>query len=128
MEFKKSWKSSKQPKKQRKYRSNAPLHIKHKLMAAHLSKELKKKHEKRSIALRKGDKVKIMRGNFKGKTGIIEKSLSKMGKVFINGIEIIKKDGTKQLAPLIPSNLLIIQLNTEDKKRKLKSEKKNDKK
>ena len=51
-----------------------------------------------------------------------------MEKVFLNEIEVIKKDGTKQLVPLNPSNLLIIQLNTDDKKRKLKSEKKNDKK
>ena len=128
MEFKKSWNSSTQPKKQRKYRHNAPLHIKHKFMASHLSKELRQKHSKRSITLRKGDKVKIMRGNFKGKVGVIEKVSSKMEKVFLNEIEVIKKDGTKQLVPLNPSNLLIIQLNTDDKKRKLKSEKKNDKK
>ena len=128
MEFKKSWNSSTHPKKQRKFRRNAPLHIKNKFMAAHLSKELRQKHNKRSIPLRKGDKVKIMRGNLKGKIGVIEKVSSKMEKVFLTGIEIIKKDGTKKLAPLRPSNLLITQLNTEDKKRKIKTEKKNDKK
>ena len=128
MKFKKSWNSSTQPKKQRKFRRNAPLHIKNKFMAAHLSKELRQKHNKRSIPLRKGDKVKIMRGNLKGKIGVVEKVSSKMEKVFLTGIEIIKKDGTKKLAPLRPSNLLITQLNTEDKKRKIKTEKKNDKK
>ena len=128
MEFKKSWNSSTQPKKQRKFRRNAPLHIKNKFMASHLSKELRQKHNKRSIPLRKGDKVKIMRGNLKGKIGIIERVSLKKEKVFITGIDIIKKDGTKKLAPLIPSNLLITQLNTEDKKRKIKTEKKNDKK
>ena len=128
MEFKKSWKSSKKPNKQRKYRKNAPLHIKNKLMSSHLSKELRQKHNKRSISLRKGDKIKIMRGNFKGKTGVVEKVSSKREKVFLSGIEVIKKDGTKKLAPLKPSNLLITQLNTEDKRRKIKIEKKNDKK
>ena len=128
MEFKKSWKSSKQPRKQRKYRSNAPLHIKNKFMAAHLSKELREKNGKRSITLRKGDKTKVMRGNFKGKIGIIEKVSSKLEKVYLTGIEIIKKDGTKKLVPLNPSNLMITQLNSEDKKRKIKQEKKNDKK
>ncbi len=128
MEFKKSWKSSKQPKKQRKYRKNAPLHTRIKFMAAHLSKDLREKHCKRSISLRKGDKVKIMRGNFKGKTGVVERVVSKLEKVYLTGIEVIKKDGTKKLVPLMPSNLLITQLNIEDKKRKIKTEKKNDKK
>lgn len=128
MEFKTSWKSSKQPKKQRKYRSNAPLHIKHKFMASHLSKELRQKHNKRSITLRKGDKIKILRGNFKGKSGVVERVVSKRDKVYVNGIEVIKKDGTKQLVPLRPSNLLITQLNLDDKKRKLKLENKDDKK
>lgn len=128
MEFKTSWKSSKQPKKQRKYRSNAPLHIKHKFMASHLSKELRQKHNKRSITLRKGDKIKILRGNFKGKSGVVERVVSKRDKIYVNGIEVIKKDGTKQLVPLRPSNLLITQLNLDDKKRKLKLENKDDKK
>ena len=97
-------------------------------MSSHLTKELREKHGKRSIPLRKGDKVKIMRGNLKGKGGIIEKVLSKIEKVYISGIEVIKKDGTKKLVPLRPSNLLITQLNSDDKKRKIKTEKKNDKK
>jgi large subunit ribosomal protein L24 len=54
----KTWKSSKQPRKQRKYRHNAPLHIKHKFLSASLSKDLKKKYNIRNISLRKGDRVK----------------------------------------------------------------------
>ena len=38
--FSKHWKSSKQPRKQRKYRAKAPLHIKRKLLNVNLSKEL----------------------------------------------------------------------------------------
>jgi large subunit ribosomal protein L24 len=97
-------------------------------MASHLSKELRQKHNKRSITLRKGDKIKILRGNFKGKSGVVERVVSKRDKVYVNGIEVIKKDGTKQLVPLRPSNLLITQLNLDDKKRKLKLENKDDKK
>jgi large subunit ribosomal protein L24 len=60
-DFSKSWKSSKQPRKQRKYLYNMDLHNVKKLMSAHLSKELMKKYGKRNIPIRKGDKVKIMR-------------------------------------------------------------------
>ena len=65
----KVWKSSSQPRKQRKYLHNSPLHVKHKLMAAPLSKDLKKEHGVRSVPVRSGDTVTIRAGQFKGKTG-----------------------------------------------------------
>ena len=63
-EFNKMWKSSKQPRKQVKFRANAPNHIKKTFMGATLDKELRKKYGMRSIEVRKGDEVKIMRGKF----------------------------------------------------------------
>lgn len=117
MKFSTNWKKSNQPKKQRKYRYNAPLHLKQKFMRSHLSKELRKKHKKRSIGLKKGDKVKVLRGTYKGKTGKVEKVDLKEQCIYITGIEVIKKDGTKTNYPLHPSNLLITELNLDDKKR-----------
>jgi len=115
--FSTHWKSSKQPRKQRKYLANAPLHIKMKLMGVNLSKELRKKYQKRSVALRKKDSVKIMRGKFKGKKGKVIKVMLKTQKVEIDGIQIKKQDGSKVNIKLRPSNLQIIELNLEDKKR-----------
>ncbi len=115
--FSSSWTKSKQPRKQRKYRHNAPLHIKQKFVGAHLSKELRKKYNKRSVNLRKGDSVKIMRGQFKKKTGKIEEVNLKKALVYVSGIEITKRDGTKARYPIHPSNLIITQLNTDDKMR-----------
>lgn len=111
------WKSSKQPRKQRKYIANAPLHIKMKLMGVNLSKELRKKYQKRSVPLRKKDTVKIMRGKFRGKKGKVIKVLLKTQKVEVEGIQIKKQDGSKVNIKLRPSNLQIIELNVEDKKR-----------
>lgn len=111
------WKSSKKSGKQRKYRHNAPLHVRHKLMAAHLSKELRKKYEKRSIPIRKGDKVKIMRGKFKNKTGVVEQVILGKYRIYIKDIRREKVDGTKVRVPFYPSNLMITELNIEDKKR-----------
>lgn len=71
-EFSRTWNSSVKPSKQRKFRANAPLHIKGKLLNAHMSKELRQKYGKRSIRVVKGDKVKVMIGSFKGKIGQIE--------------------------------------------------------
>jgi len=113
----KSWVSSKQPRKQRKYRANAPLHIKRKMIASHLSKELREKYKRRSFPVRKNDVVKILRGSFKGKQGKVSKVDTKKMKVYVEGIVRTKKDGTKVPVPLDPSNLMIVSLNLEDKKR-----------
>jgi len=115
--FARSWKSSKQTRKQRKYRYNAPLNIKNKFLGCHLSKELRAKHKKRSVGIRKGDSIKVLRGQFKGKIGKVERVDIKKCKVYITGIEVTKKDGTKTLYPIHPSNLIINELNLEDKKR-----------
>jgi large subunit ribosomal protein L24 len=115
--FNKSWKASKQPRKQRKYLAKAPLHIKKKMLSVNLSKELRKKHGKRNLPLRKGDNVKIMRGKFKKKTGKIIEIKMKTGKIYIEGIQVKKQDGSKVNVPLRASNLQIIELILEDKRR-----------
>lgn len=115
--FSKSWIKSKQPRKQRKYRYNAPLHVKQKFMRAHMSKDLRKKYGKRSISLRKGDSVKVMRGQFKDKTGRVDEVSVKKTQVYVNGIEFVKRDGTKARYPLQPSNLMVTELNMDDKLR-----------
>lgn len=115
--FSTKWKASKKPRKQRKYVAKAPLHIKHKLMSVNLAKDLRKKHGRRNIEIRKDDKAKIMRGKFKGKSGKILIVNKKLQKVFVEGIQTKKQDGSKANVPVKPSNLQIIELNLNDKKR-----------
>jgi len=115
--FSSSWVKSKQPRKQRKYRHNAPLHIKQKFVHTHLSKELHKKYKKRSLGLRKGDSIKVVRGQFKNKSGKINEVSIKKTLVYVSGIEIAKKGGTKTRYPIHPSNLIITEVNIDDKKR-----------
>ena len=116
-EFSTAWKASKQPRKQRKYLANAPIHLRNKFVSVNLTKELRKKHGKRNIPIRKGDKAKITRGKFKGKSGKIIKVYLKNSKVIIEGIQVKKQDGSKVNIKLQPSNLQITELNLEDKKR-----------
>ncbi len=115
--FSKYWKASKQPRKQVKYRTNAPLHIKHKFMSTNLDKDLRKKYGKRSFPLRKGDSVKILRGEFKKKTGKVGLVDLKKLRIAIEGIQKTKKDGSKINVWFDPSNLQIKELNLDDKKR-----------
>jgi len=116
-EWSREWKRSKQPRKQRKYRYNAPNHVKHKLLSAHLSKELRKQIKKRSIPLRKGDEVEIMVGTFKKTKGIVERVDLKKLMVYIEGVKVKKVDGSQVSKPVDPSNLKILKLNLSDKMR-----------
>ncbi|HLG24246.1 MAG TPA: 50S ribosomal protein L24 [Candidatus Nanoarchaeia archaeon] len=125
-QFSSDWKSSKKPKKQRKYRFEAPLHIKQKLVHVHLSKDLRAKHKMRSIGVKKGDVVKIQRGQYKKKEGKVERVDLKDSKIFVHGVELAKRDGSKKLLAIDPSNVMITELNTDDKLR-LKTETKESK-
>src|SRR4030042_4463041 len=93
--FSTDWKGSKQPRKQRKYLANAPLHIRKKFVSVNLSKELRKKVGKRNIPVKKEDKVKILRGKYNGKTGKILEVLLKKSKVIVDGINVTKREGSK---------------------------------
>ena len=132
-EFSIKWKGSRQPRKQRKYLANAPMHVKHELLSANLSKELRKKYTKRNVPIRKGDSIKIMRGEFRGKNGKVDSIDMKRTRLTIEGIIRTKKDGTKISVYFHPSNLQIQELYLDDKKRndsiqrKNKTKDKNDK-
>ena len=115
--FSTSWRTSKRPGKQRKYKARMPMHLRRRLLSANLSKELRKKYGKRSIPLRKGDVVKVMRGKFSKKTGKILAVNSKRLNVEIEGLQIKKQDGSKANVRFTPSILQITELNAEDKKR-----------
>ncbi len=116
-EFSSSWISSTKPNKQRKYRFNAPLHINGNFMSSHLSKELRAKYSTRAVRVRVGDKVRILRGQFKKLEGKVEEINMKTLKVYVAKVEVQKRDGSKTRYPIDPSNVMIVELNLDDKKR-----------
>ncbi|MBD3209318.1 50S ribosomal protein L24 [Candidatus Woesearchaeota archaeon] len=122
--FATTWKGSVQPRKQRKYQYNAPYHVKGRFLAVHLSPALRKQHATRAARIRKGDKVKVLRGNHKGKEAKVDRVDPKHTKVYLARIEHSKPDGTKTPIGFHPSSLMITELDLEDKKRKAKLEKK----
>jgi large subunit ribosomal protein L24 len=116
-EWSRKWVSSVQPRKQRKYAINAPLHAKRKMVSASLAPDLRKRFGRRSMVIRKGDEVRIMRGDNKGKTGAVEKVDIKKGKVHVEGLKRKKVDGSEIPIPIRPSKLQITKLVLEDKRR-----------
>ncbi|WP_010479069.1 50S ribosomal protein L24 [Thermococcus zilligii] len=109
---------SKQPKKQRKFLYNAPLHLRQKIMSAPLSRELREKYGVRNLPIREGDKVRVMRGDFKGKEGKVLEVDLKSYRIHVEGVTQTKVNGTEVFYPLHPSNVMIIELNLEDEERK----------
>ncbi len=126
-EFSKNWNKSKQPRKQRKYVHNATINIKRKLLGCNLSKALQNIYKRRSFTLKKGDRVKVARGQNKGKTGEVTKISVKDTKVYISGLVTKKVNGTEVQVPFHPSSLQITEPDLKDVKRE-KSIKRKEKK
>ena len=106
-----------QPRKQRKALYTAPLHIRRKLMSANLSKDLRADIGKRSLPIRVGDKVQVVRGDFKGHEGKVESIDAKRYKVTVEGVTLSKPHGNAVLLPIHPSNLMIIEADLKDERR-----------
>ncbi|MBI2103016.1 50S ribosomal protein L24 [Candidatus Woesearchaeota archaeon] len=120
-----SWRRSTQVRKQRKYVHRAPLHLKQKMMHTHVAKPLREKYGVRAIQLRKGDTVKVVRGEFRGKEGKVERITLKTGRVYVASMDRVKADGSKVPVIFHPSNLMIVEFDLSDKRRKAKLTSKN---
>ena len=112
-----SWNSSTEPQKQRKYRQNAPNHVKDDFISANLSHELRDELDTRNLGIRNGDRVRVMRGDRKGAEGIVNDIDRDNQRIFIDGVEETAVDGSKRQIPLRPSNVQIQGLNLNDEKR-----------
>ena len=111
------WKSSTQPRKQRKYRAKAPLHAKQKMIKSHLNKNLRKEYGKRSMGIRKGDEVIIMRGRHKKIAGKVTDVDMKNLKVYVDNVKTKKVSGQEIQVGIDPSNIMITKIYLDDKKR-----------
>jgi len=109
---------SHKPSKQRKYLYNAPLHHRGKIMSAPLSDELRAKYGIRSLPIRKGDRVKVVRGDYKGTEGEVISVDRKRYRIAIKGIVRRRADGTEVPVPIHPSKVVITKLYLKDEARK----------
>ncbi len=96
--------------------------VKSRQLAGHLSKELRKKYTKRSIRIIEGDTIRVLRGEFRGVTGKVTKVSTQKNGVSIEGVKKEKLKGGNLDIFIHPSNLMITDLNTEDKWRQNKLE------
>ncbi|OYT39869.1 MAG: 50S ribosomal protein L24 [Desulfurococcales archaeon ex4484_58] len=109
---------SSKPSKQRKALFNAPLHKLRKLFSAPLSPELREKYGVKRLPVRSGDVVRIMRGDWKGHEGKVVRVDTKKMRIYVEGVQIKKADGTPVYYPIHPSKVMIIKLDLSDKWRR----------
>src|SRR5208283_2733591 len=89
----------KNPDKQRKKLFNAPAHLRHKLMGAPISKLVASKGAK-TLPVRKGDTVRIQRGDNKGFEGKVSRVDTKEHRIYIEGFTREKVEGTNIFLPI----------------------------
>lgn len=109
-------------RKQRKARANAPLHRKHRMVSAHLDSALVSEYNVRSLPVRKGDTVRIIRGeqDLKKAEAKVAEVLLKECKIIIETVTVPKADGTQKPRPVDPSDVVITKLDLTDPWRKEK--------
>jgi len=103
------------PSKQRAALYNTPNHKIRKLLSAPLSTELKASNGRRTYPVRKGDTVKIVRGDFAGIEGKITKIDMKRQRLFVEGVSREKVAGTSTNVSIHSSKVIITKLNLDDK-------------
>jgi len=122
MKFNKDVSSSR--RKSRKAHFSAPSSVRRIIMSAPLSKELREKHNVRSIPVRKDDEVIVSRGIYKGREGKITAVYRRKWVIHIERIVREKVNGQSVQVGIPPSKVVVTKLKL-DKDRKTILERKN---
>ena len=113
------------PDTERKIRYSAKIHKKKDFLHVHLSKDLRQKlkTKKRALLVHKGDKVKIMRGFARNKSGKVANVDYNKVKVYVEGVTKRTARGKEVLIAIEPSNLLLLEAEmTKERKDLFKQE------
>jgi len=112
------------PDTERKKYYSEKLHKRKKRVHAHLSKELRGKLKKktRSLQIRKGDTVKVMRGSQKGKEAKVSRVNTVRRKIYLEGLTVTNARAREMPLALEPSNLLLTALESTAERKKIFSE------
>ena len=106
---------STRPGKQRKTRYSAHSQKKHKFLGAPLSTELRTTYGRRSIPVRTGDTVRIVRGDFSGVEGKVSNIDTTRQRLFVEGVTREKVAGTSEKVSVHCTKVMITRLNLDDK-------------
>jgi large subunit ribosomal protein L24 len=110
---------SKSPRKQRRRVQNAALHERKNLLKCRLDEFLQEEYGLRSLVIKKGDLVRIMRGQFRDTESKVTNVSYKKGVVYLDNTTITKADGKEAAVPIHPSNLMLVKLEVDEERKSL---------
>lgn len=111
--------SSKSPRKQRRFIRDAPVHAHKRLLRCRLDEFLQEEYGLRNLVVKKGDLVRVMRGQFRETEGkVIAVDYSHI-RVYIDSASGAKSDGKEVQVPIHPSNLMLVKLELDNERKKL---------
>src|SRR5213594_773154 len=102
-------------------------HAREKFLGANVSESQREQHKKRSVRVIKGDTVRIVRGEYAGIEGKVEKVNTERSTLSIEGVQREKIRGGKVKVQIHASNVQIISVNTDDDYRMKGTQKAKDK-
>ena len=117
---------SSQRRKSRKAHFTAPSSLRRKIMSAQLSKDLSAKWLCRSIPVRHGDTVKVVRGALKGREGKVTEVYRRRWCIHIEKLTKEKTNGQQAKMPVHPSNVQVTNLRLDKDRKALLARKKRD--
>jgi large subunit ribosomal protein L24 len=108
-----------------------PKHMTERMLRSPLSRALREKYGRRNVRVIAGDTIKVMRGEYSGIEGKVEKVNMKRGSLAIEGIQREKVRGGNVKVEINSTNVVVTDLDLDDKLRQAliqrihESEKKN---
>jgi large subunit ribosomal protein L24 len=97
-----------------------PKHQRDKTVGAVLEDSLRKQYGRKNIRVVKGDSVRVVRGEYKGVEGKVEKVNTEHATFHIEGVQREKIRGGQVKVPIHSSNVMVISLNLDDSYRSSK--------
>lgn len=90
-------------------------HLAYKASSVHLSRELRAKHGFRSLPVRTGDRIMIIRGDYKGVEGDVNRVDRAKGHVYVSGVYRENARGEQRLVPIPVSSVVLLKIDEKDK-------------
>jgi large subunit ribosomal protein L24 len=91
-----------------------PKHQRDKMVGAVLEDSLRRQYGRKNIRVIRGDSIRVMRGEYKGVEGKVEKVNTEHATLHIEGIQREKIRGGQVKVPIHSSNVMVISLNLDD--------------
>ncbi|TFG10041.1 50S ribosomal protein L24 [Candidatus Thorarchaeota archaeon] len=115
--------SPKSPRKQRKRIHKGSIHTHKNMLKCRLDEFLREEYGFRSLLVKKGDLVRVMRGQFREIEGKVTRVDYRAVRVYIDAASTTKADGKEASIPIHPSNLMLVKLELDDERKKRIEEK-----